>query len=194
MKRHIGKIFILAIAVIMLCSTLCSCGLLTAAVVAGALSEGEETTEKVANNEVALTPTKATPTKTVPKTVFNVGETYSMTKRGTLTFDSCEEYISTNRYSQPKENYKYIVLTFTAKNTVTTEEYFYWDFECYADDTKCEQQFFNVSDSLYIGDNIGAGRKLSGKIFFEVPVNAEHIEIEYKPEFFEEVLIKFIVK
>ena len=67
MKKHIGKIFILAIAVIMLCSTLCSCGIV--------LSEGEETSQ---SETTIVTPTK----KATQKTGYYVGETYEVKNKG----------------------------------------------------------------------------------------------------------------
>ena len=184
MKKHIGKIFILAIAVIMLCSTLCSCGLVYLGVMGAALSEGEETSQ---SETTIVTPTK----KATQKTEYYVGETYEVRNKGTLTFVSVEEYISDNMFVQPKENYKYIKLDFTAINTVSKENYFYWDFTCYADDTKCDRNYLADND-LYVGDNIGAGRKVSGSVIFEVPIEATHIEVEYAPDY--NTIIKFIVQ
>ena len=186
MKRHIGKIFILAIAVIMLCSTLCSCGLLTVAVAGAALSEGNET--EVNNVE---TTTKATTTKTTAKakTVYEVGETYTIKNKGTVTYNKCGEYISDNMFIVPDEGNKFIYFEFTFENTSSSEKYFSYDFSCYADGIKVNRSYY-IENDLYIGDNIGAGRKVIGNVCFEVPINAEVIELEFEPSYNTTIIFK----
>lgn len=68
----------------------------------------------------------------------------------------------------------------------------FYDFECYADNTKTDQSF-------YIDDNgldatLSGGRKAQGKVFFEIPQGTEHIELEYSVSAFNDKKIVFNAK
>ena len=54
-----------------------------------------------------------------------------------------------------------------------------YDFQCYADDTDCEQNY-SVVDNSSLNANISSGRKTSYKIAFVVPQDAQSIELEYE--------------
>lgn len=54
-----------------------------------------------------------------------------------------------------------------------------YDFQCYADNTDCEQNY-SVVDSSSLNANLSSGRKTSYKIAFVVPQDAQSIELEYE--------------
>lgn len=183
------KIIILLLAIVMVVTSLSSCALMAVGAIASAASDDSTQTNETNNTNVSVK-------KSTPKTKYYVNETYEIKDLGTITFNSVNEYESDNRYTQPKENYKYIVLSFTIKNTSKEEEYFYYNFECYADNIQCESHYFydEMNNSLYIGDNIGSGRIVKGNIYFEVPIDATSIEVEYHPFMFKNTSTIFVVK
>ena len=65
------------------------------------------------------------------------------------------------------------------------------DFSCYADNESCDQSFF-ASVNEFSGDTLSTGRKISFSVVFEVPVDAESIELEYTANIWssEKVIIK----
>ena len=66
------------------------------------------------------------------------------------------------------------------------------DWECYADNAKVDQ--------TYIGDNNGldatlsAGRETQGTIYYEVPVDAQNVELEYDINYWQSDKIIFVGK
>lgn len=52
-----------------------------------------------------------------------------------------------------------------------------YDFTCYADKFSCDS--FNSVEDGYFSESIATGKKAAGSIYFEVPTDAETIEIEY---------------
>ena len=92
----------------------------------------------------------------------------------------------------PADGMKYIRADFTFENTGNTDIYVSTgDFDCYADDVSCEQKYM-MSDSDFTIGSISSGRQISFDVVFEVPVNAESIELEYSANIWtsEKVIIK----
>lgn len=108
-----------------------------------------------------------------------------------IVFMSSGDYTEQNEYIQPADGKKYIFLQFAFENlskTTDTSVSFY-SFECYADGYAAEM-YYGGSDDL--SATLSAGRATSGYIYFEVPVDAESIEVEYETNVFMEKKIKFI--
>ena len=108
-----------------------------------------------------------------------------------ITYVSCEDYTDYNQYFGPKDGYKFIRLTLEAENTGNTDVFIStFDFECYADGV--------AMDSKYEDDSISAtlstGRKAKGSVYFEVPVDAESIEVEYETDYWTSTKAIFVVK
>lgn len=92
----------------------------------------------------------------------------------------------------PKDGYKYVMTEFKFTNIGDEDEYVsIYDFDCYADGTLCDQDF-GVIDQDFMNTNLSSGRNVSFKVAFEVPVNAEEIELEYTVNMFSDK--KIIVK
>ena len=75
---------------------------------------------------------------------------------------------------------KYIMASFTFENNSDTDKYVsIYDFDCYADNTTCEQKY-SLDDNNFINANISSGRNVSFKVYFMVPIDAQSIELEYE--------------
>ena len=61
-------------------------------------------------------------------------------------------------------------------------------FECYADKFSCDE--FSYVDDSYFYETIEPGGKTTGSVYFEIPKDADNIEIEYEPySLFEEKIV-----
>lgn len=108
-----------------------------------------------------------------------------------IVFMSSGDYVEENEYMQPAEGKKYIFLQFAFENTSKTTDtsISFYSFECYADGYAAEM-YYGGNDDL--SATLSAGRATTGYIYFEVPVDAEVIVIEYETNIFTEKKIKFI--
>lgn len=149
-------------------------------------SDSDDTTVDSANGTTAAT--EAT-TKAGNVTV-NVGD---VLKTGNLeiTYNECGEFTDYNQYLGPKDGYKFVYIDITAKNVGDGDAYISsFEFKGYADGAAVDQH--------YEGDEISAtlssGRTATGRVYFEVPKDAESIEIEYETDYWENNKAIFIVK
>lgn len=68
------------------------------------------------------------------------------------------------------------------------------DFKCYADDTAMSDYYsFSFNDYLST-TTISAGRKATGSVYFEVPKNANSIDVEYETNYWSGNKAIFVVK
>lgn len=110
-----------------------------------------------------------------------------------MTFVSSEDYTSDNEYMQPADGNKYIKLVFDFENTGDSDFLVSdWDFNCYADGYVVESTYLDTDNML--SATISPGKKASGSIFYEVPISAETIELEYETNFWTEDKIVFEVE
>ena len=83
-------------------------------------------------------------------------------------------------WNAPTDGTKYIMIDVSYQNNSKDDKYVsIYDFQCYADDTDCEQNY-SVVDSSSLNANLSSGRKTSYKIAFVVPQDAQSIELEYE--------------
>lgn len=124
-------------------------------------------------------------------TIVHVGE--KLTAGGLeITFVSVNDYESENQFIQPKAGNKYIRLLFECKNVGESDQFINeYDFKCYADDAACDTIYL-LDESL--SGTISAGRTTTGSVFFEIPENAEHVEVEYALGFLTNEKAIFLVK
>ena len=89
-----------------------------------------------------------------------------------------------------RSGYKYIFLEFAFINSGKTDtSVSFYSFEAYADGYHVDM-FYGADDDL--SATLSGGRATTGKIYFEVPVDAQEIEIEYTPNVFLDRKIKFV--
>ena len=89
-------------------------------------------------------------------------------------FDDCYDYASI------EDGYKVIKADFEFENLKDYTTYVYdSDFRCYADQFLCDD-FIYVEDS-YFSEAIDSGRKAAASVYYEIPEDADTIEIEFQP-------------
>ena len=109
---------------------------------------------------------------------LTIGSTLSA-KGLNITLQKVEDWNSDNMFINPKDGFKFIRAYFVLENTNSSSRYLgSYDFTCYADNAKADMSIFG-DDTLDLGAEVSSGRILQGYIYYEVPVNAQSIEIEY---------------
>lgn len=74
----------------------------------------------------------------------------------------------------------YLKVDFTFENTGDSDKYVsIYDFDCYADNTTCEQQYVTDVTGDFINQNLSSGRNVSFTCLYAVPAEASSIELEY---------------
>lgn len=121
---------------------------------------------------------------------YYVGDTWE-NKYVLISYEECGEYISDNYFMQPEEGKKYIYASFTFENIGNSDTTVaYWDFDCYADGYACDDTY--VADDAAFSQTLSSGRKISGSVYYEVPIDALEIEFEYSPSFWTSEKIVFV--
>lgn len=125
--------------------------------------------------------------------VFQVGDIVE-TKYLKITFVSAERYTEENEFLQPKEGYEYWKFEFKFENISKSDQSVssMLDWECYADNSKVDQTF--IGDDNGLDATLSSGRTTQGSVYFEVPQEAESIELEYDINFWQSDKIVFVGK
>lgn len=121
-----------------------------------------------------------------------IGQSYK-TKDMVIYFDSVDMNVEPTMLYEPNQGNKFISATFTYENIKSSGNIYasIYDFDCYADNSNCEQKY--LGDSSFINTNLSPGKNVTFTVYFEVPENAESIELEYKP-MLQSKHIPFIIK
>lgn len=108
-----------------------------------------------------------------------------------IVYMASGEYKETNSFMQPKDGNRYIFLRFAFRNTSEKSDagVSSFSFECYADGYACES-YYGADDDL--SATLSAGRMTTGCVYFEVPKDAQQIEVEYKSNFFRSEHLLFL--
>ncbi len=158
----------------------------------GEVASTTETNTETATTttESANTEAKATETQAPAKTEYYVGD---ILEDGNMriVFVSSGDYSEDNQFLQPKDGNKLIFTRFEFENISTSSDatISFYSFECYADGYACDMHY-NNDESL--SASLSPGRTTSGNLIFEVPTDAQQIEIEYTTNMFTSDKIKFI--
>ena len=192
MKNHKSLLFVTIIMVTMLGG--CSSGQLTTQLATTPATASETkttapTTEASTTTSTTEAPT-TTPTTTAPvKEFYQVGDRVTV-KDLTLVYVSSGQFESDNQYRKPGEGNQFIFLEFYAEyNGKGSTSVSYFDFKAFADGYSVDQKY-SFDDTL--GGSISTGRWNQGKFIFEVPQNAQKVEIEYSENLFSDKVIKFL--
>ena len=110
---------------------------------------------------------------------IKVGTTIS-NKQLNITYKSCDnDFQDYSYYADVKSGYKVVKAVFDFENISSTDVYVD-SLDCYADGVKCESFYYVDDYSSPLFTSISSGRKLTdATVYFEVPVDAEKIELEY---------------
>lgn len=125
--------------------------------------------------------------------VFNVGDIVE-TEDLKITFVSAGQYQEDNEFMRPKDGYEYWRFEFQFENISDSDQVVssMMDWECYANNSKADQTF--IGDDNGLDATLSSGRTTNGAVFFEVPVGAESIELEYDINFWKDDKIVFVGK
>lgn len=112
-----------------------------------------------------------------------------------ITFKSCNsDFKNYSQYADIKSGYKVIQAIFDFEN-ISSSDIYLEGFECYADGAKCDSFYFVDDYSSPIFTSISAGRKLTdATVYYEVPADAEKIELEYQADMWSDDKYIFIVE
>ena len=110
-----------------------------------------------------------------------------------ITYLDSGVYTDYNEYMGPEKGNKIVYIKLQAENIGNTDAYLsMFEFSCYADDVAMEDYIYG--DNLFSSDVISSGRKMSGYMYFEVPKDAENIEIEYETDYWTSNKAIFVVE
>lgn len=128
-----------------------------------------------------------------PSNVFQVGDIVE-TDNFRITYESAGEYEPDNEFLQAKDGYTYWEFKFKFENISDTDQTVstLMDWECYADNSKVDQSWIEADNGL--DATLSAGREAEGAVYFEVPTDAESIELEYDINFWQSDKIIFVGK
>lgn len=134
---------------------------------------------------------KTTTQKAEEPVKVKVGETLT-TNTLKITYKSSADDKGAEYFPAASGN-KIIKLTFEIENISSTDQIVsVYDFKCYSDDV--------ASSAYYYGDNglstttLSSGRKATGNVYFEVPQNANSIDVEYETNYWSGNKAIFVVK
>ncbi len=136
--------------------------------------------------------------ETEKKDYFEVGESFD---NGSLkitinnTSTDFTDYADEYGFNTPNDGMKYVMADFTYENIGENgDEYAsISDFDCFADNSTCEQEF-GLDDNDFYNTNLSPGRNVSFRVYFQVPVNASSIELEYKENFWTDDRVKIKIQ
>ena len=125
--------------------------------------------------------------------VFQVGDVVE-TENFKITFVSAGVYESDNEFLQPKDGYEYWQFELKFENISDTDQAVssMMDWECYADNSKVDQSW--VGDDSGLDATLSTGRETQGTIYFEVPQDAQSVDLEYDVNFWQSDKIIFVGK
>lgn len=155
----------------------------------GASMSKDKNPEKVGEVGTELSETG---TQTIDNT-FNVGDVVE-TDNFRITYESAGEYTNSNELLQPKDGYVYWEFKFKFENISNTDQTVstMMDWECYADNSKADQTW--IVDDNGLDGKLSAGRESEGSVYFEVPEDAESVELEYDINLWQSDKITFVGK
>ena len=101
-------------------------------------------------------------------------------------------------FNKPSKGNKYIACTFKFKNNDDSDKYVsIYDFDCYADNKSCNQEFITTEDfknNDFMNDNLSKGREVTFTTFYQVPKQAKKIQLEYEPNMWSDKKLLIEVK
>ena len=157
----------------------------------GKIENTVPTSSEQKNNTSTTNKTNAEPTPEAQEdNIFEVGE-FAETEYLKISYLSCSEYKSDNRYIQPKDGYVFYRLEFEFENLDKNDtSVSYYDFQAYADGYALEKRYFDDDLSA----TLSSGKKTKGAVYFEVPVDAKEVIAEYEISVWNSDKIIFTIK
>lgn len=149
-------------------------------------------TEENADESVEMEANAGAEETEEPSNEFHVGDIVE-TSDAKIAFLSADVYQSDNEFIQPEDGNVFYRFEFEFENIGNSDlaisSMISWN--CYADGYAAKQSWIG-EDSL--DATISPGRKAKGAIYYEIPENAESIDVEYETSFWTQNKIIFIIK
>ena len=117
---------------------------------------------------------------TTSETKYSVGQSADIDGIRVTYVDVDTNFTDYSEYADISIGHKVIKADFEFENmdeydNTVSHSYF----ECFADKFSCDE--FGYIEDSYFYDSIEPGRKAIGSVYFEIPKDADNIEIEYEP-------------
>lgn len=130
-----------------------------------------------------------------PSNVFHPGDA-AETKTFRITYQECDtDWKGYSQYLGPKDGNRIVRAYFVMENISNSDQGCgAWEFSCYADGVAADAFYFSSDDAMTSYDSISSGRKLQGYVAFEVPEDAETVELEYETSFWTQDKIIFMIE
>lgn len=153
-----------------------------------AFNENPQTTVTTSTNNAQTTSTN----NSQENVKVNVGEEVTIDNKLKVVFSSAnEDFKGYSQYSSPKSGYKVVRAELSFEN-VSDSDISIWGIDCYADSEKMEDFYVDDYKSSY--EDISAGKKNKAILYYEVPINAESIILEYDASWWSNKKVEFIIK
>ena len=108
-----------------------------------------------------------------------------------ITYVSAEKWTGYDQYAKPESGNMIVRIKIDIVNNGSSD-YFINTFNCYADNAAASDYYYG--DDTFSTYTVSAGRSASGYVYFEVPENAETIEIEYETNLWTDEKAVFVVE
>lgn len=132
------------------------------------------------------------------KTSFNVNESFQNSYEKITMTEVNTDFRDYSEFLSPADGKKVVMLKFEVENVNNDNDELYvssLNFNAYADGIAVESFYCGNDNYNDLSATIGKGKKAIGYIFYEVPVNAQKITVEYNANFWADgTNIEFIVK
>ena len=160
--------------------------------------DGEDKSASVKTGDIGVQASAQTQMETKapqePSNIFHVGDVIE-TDHFSITYQECDtDWRGYNEYMGPHDGMKVVRAYFVFENISDSDHSCgSFDFDCYADGVACDAFIWSSDDSLSYA-SLSPGRKLQGYIAYEVPVDAQEIELEYETSFWNQEKVIFMVE
>ncbi len=122
--------------------------------------------------------------------ICNIGDSATLDNIKVTFKDADLNFKNYEDYAYLPDGYSVLKADFEFENTGNSYEYItYYDFECFADKFSCDT--FYYVDDYYFSESLEPGEKLTASVYFEIPQNADSIELEYDSNSYDEGKIIF---
>lgn len=132
------------------------------------------------------------------KTSFKINETFQNEYTKITMTEVNTNFTDYSEYLDPPAGKKYVMAKFEIENIDEESDEQYvssYDFNAFADGVAVEEGYIGNDQYNDFSATLGKGKKTIGYIFYEVPVNAQEITIEYSADFWTDGNnIEFIVQ
>ena len=135
---------------------------------------------------------KTTTTSTI-KNEYNIGETFENGFLDVKYISFNDNFQKHSQYANVESQHDVVEVEFEFQNLSSKEKLITSnEFKCYADGNECER-FYSVKNATF-SIKLLAKKKIKENVYFQVPVKAEEIKIQYETPYAENGYIEFIVR